>query len=73
VTKINLASEADHNGNFAATGVTFSSSNKTYTVTVTKEVIVSGGPYNTPQILELSGVCCPARLRTIFELQSLIE
>jgi len=56
VTKINLASEADHNGNFAATGATFSSYNKTYTVTATKEVIVSGGVYNTPQILELSGI-----------------
>jgi choline dehydrogenase-like flavoprotein len=72
VTKINLASKADHNGNFAATGATFSSYNKTYTVTATKEVIVSGGVYNTPQILELSGVCFPA-MRPILELELLIE
>lgn len=39
-----------------ATGVTFTSGGKSYTVNANKEVIVSGGTVNTPQILELSGI-----------------
>src|ERR1700722_8573009 len=53
--KINFASEPDNLGNFIATGVTYSSANKTYVANINKEVIVSGGTFNTPQILELSG------------------
>lgn len=44
------------NGNVIATGVYFSSGGSTYTVTAKREVIVSGGTINTPQILELSGI-----------------
>ncbi|CAO1613800.1 unnamed protein product [Sympodiomycopsis kandeliae] len=39
-----------------ATGVKFTSGGKTYTVKAKKEVIVSGGAVNSPQILELSGI-----------------
>jgi choline dehydrogenase-like flavoprotein len=56
VTKINLSSRPDRQGNYAATSVTYSAGSKTYTVKVRREVVVSGGTYNTPQILELSGI-----------------
>lgn len=43
-------------GKVVATGVTFISDGKEYVVRANKEVIVSGGSVNTPQILELSGI-----------------
>ena len=43
-------------GSVIASGVTFISGGKTYTVKARKEVIISGGSVNTPQILELSGI-----------------
>lgn len=39
-----------------ATGVTFENGGNYYNVTAKKEVIISGGAVNSPQILELSGV-----------------
>lgn len=39
-----------------ASGVTFTSGGNEYTVSANKEVIISGGTVNTPQILELSGI-----------------
>ncbi|CAH1156143.1 unnamed protein product [Phaedon cochleariae] len=51
VTKINI----DKN-NKKAIGVTFTHHGKTYTVNADKEVILSAGVYQTPQILLLSGV-----------------
>ncbi|KAI0260709.1 hypothetical protein BC834DRAFT_504041 [Gloeopeniophorella convolvens] len=39
-----------------ATAVEFQSDGKTYTVNVTKEVVLAAGSLKTPQILELSGV-----------------
>ena len=71
VTKINFASKANPGGDFTATGVTYSSSNKTYTVSVAKEVIVSGGTYLTPQILELSGMW--PRLVTYYVLARVVH
>jgi choline dehydrogenase-like flavoprotein len=55
VTKINWASESNVS-NVRATGVTFISEGKTFSVTAKREVILSGGTVNTPQILELSGI-----------------
>lgn len=46
-----------------ATGVSFTSGGKSYTVRANKEVIVSGGSVNSPQILELSGVGNPSILK----------
>lgn len=55
VEKINWSS--DKEGELVvATGITFNSGGKKYTVNATKEVIISGGAVNTPQILELSGI-----------------
>ena len=39
-----------------ASGVTFTSGGQRYTVTAKKEVLISGGTVNSPQLLELSGV-----------------
>lgn len=39
-----------------ATGVTFLNGDSSYTVAAKKEVIISAGSVNTPQILELSGI-----------------
>lgn len=52
------SSVARRNGLKHATGVKFTSSEtgKSYTVKANKEVIVSGGTVNSPQILELSGI-----------------
>lgn len=43
-------------GDVKATGVHFIVDGTTHTVKVKKEVIVSGGAINSPQILELSGI-----------------
>lgn len=53
VSKVNFDIEC---GELSANGVTFISNGQTYTVNATKEVILSGGTVNTPQILELSGI-----------------
>ena len=46
-----------------AVGVNFSSQSKAYSVDVKREVIVTGGVIQTPQILELSGIGDPEVLR----------
>lgn len=68
VEKINWAENSSHYGHswtksggngggvVTAQGVTFSAGGKLYVVNATKEVIVSGGSVNTPQLLELSGI-----------------
>ena len=55
VGKINWSAEKI-GGNIVASGVTFISGGNTYTVNATKEVILSAGSVNTPQLLELSGI-----------------
>lgn len=49
VTKLNI------DGN-RCTGATYEKDGETHTVTATKEVIVSGGALNSPQLLMLSGI-----------------
>jgi len=55
VTKITWSSKKS-GSNIVATGVIFTSGGKEYTVAAKKEVIISCGTVNTPQLLELSGV-----------------
>jgi choline dehydrogenase-like flavoprotein len=43
-------------GELWAKSVTFTNGGKSYTVNATKEVILSAGTVNTPQLLELSGI-----------------
>ncbi|KAF8993192.1 hypothetical protein BDQ17DRAFT_1453788, partial [Cyathus striatus] len=43
-------------GTQVATGVEFVADGKTYTLSASKEVILSAGTFQTPQLLELSGV-----------------
>ncbi|KZV86926.1 alcohol oxidase [Exidia glandulosa HHB12029] len=58
VLKVELSDKKDHNGNLRATGVTYQdmTTNKVYTASAAKEVIVSGGGIQSPQMLELSGI-----------------
>lgn len=56
VEKIDWSTNS-HGGNPTASGVTFISGGQDYSVIAKKEVIISGGSVNTPQILELSGTC----------------
>ncbi|GAC99734.1 choline dehydrogenase [Pseudozyma hubeiensis SY62] len=53
VSKVNFDTSC---GSLWANGVSFISNGQTYTVNATKEVILSGGTVNTPQLLELSGI-----------------
>lgn len=46
-----------------ATSVEFIVQGITHTINVTKEVIISGGTINSPQILELSGIGSPSVLQ----------
>ncbi|KAI0764645.1 alcohol oxidase [Fomes fomentarius] len=51
-----LFSRPTHSGELTATGVVFVSGGKQYTASVKKEVILSAGSVQTPQLLELSGI-----------------
>ncbi|KIM91387.1 GMC oxidoreductase [Piloderma croceum F 1598] len=55
VRKINWSSKKS-GGNVVAKSVTFTSGGKEYTVAAKREVIISCGTVNTPQLLELSGI-----------------
>jgi choline dehydrogenase-like flavoprotein len=55
VEKINW-SPSKFGGHLVASGVTFTSGGKEYIVAAKKEVLISGGAVNSPQLLELSGV-----------------
>ncbi|CAH0546691.1 unnamed protein product [Brassicogethes aeneus] len=61
VTKILF--KKDKKGQLTATGVNFSYNRSKYVAWATKEVIVSGGSINTPQILMLSGIGPKEHLR----------
>ncbi|CZR63099.1 probable choline dehydrogenase [Phialocephala subalpina] len=54
--------EKDIQGQVTATGVRFSSGNKTIEAKAMKEVILSAGSVGSPQILELSGIGDPGLL-----------
>ncbi|KAK7062665.1 hypothetical protein VNI00_000153 [Paramarasmius palmivorus] len=55
VTRLVLRS-SDESEEVVATGVEYTKGDKTYLVKANKEVIVCAGAYQTPQILELSGI-----------------
>ncbi|KAG9127180.1 hypothetical protein FRC07_000330 [Ceratobasidium sp. 392] len=61
-TKINFGNSTV-NGNYTATGVSFVSNSATYTVKARKEVILSAGSLQSPQLLELSGIGNPTILQ----------
>jgi choline dehydrogenase len=48
-----------------AIGVTYLQNGETYQIAVAKEVILSGGAINSPQLLMLSGIGCAANLKAI--------
>ena len=52
-----------NSGEVTATGVTFQANGERHTAKANKEVIVSGGAINSPQILELSGIGSPTVLQ----------
>ncbi|UZJ56137.1 hypothetical protein CBS101457_005457 [Exobasidium rhododendri] len=52
-TKVNFASSGNQQ---KATGVSFTTGGKSYTVKACEKVILSGGSVNTPALLELSGI-----------------
>ncbi|KAF8604819.1 alcohol oxidase [Ceratobasidium sp. AG-I] len=54
-TKINF-SNTTKGGKITATGVTFVSNSTNFSVTARKEVILSAGSFQSPQLLELSGI-----------------
>ncbi|GAA5996465.1 hypothetical protein JCM5350_007730 [Sporobolomyces pararoseus] len=61
VTRINWNSDKASNGNVVASGVSFvptgsNSTAKPFTIKVSREVILSAGSIQSPQLLELSGV-----------------
>ncbi|KAJ1300921.1 hypothetical protein OPQ81_003347 [Rhizoctonia solani] len=57
-TKINFKEGASGNktGNLVATGVSFTYQSQAYTVKANKEVILSAGTFQSPHLLELSGI-----------------
>lgn len=63
VTKVHL--EAGPNGMQKATGVSFIRDGITTTVNVKREIIVSAGSFQTPQVLELSGIGNKSRLQAL--------
>ncbi|KAK0549884.1 hypothetical protein OC846_003885 [Tilletia horrida] len=56
VTKVNFGKKKDWNGNLQAQSVTYVTGNTTKTLKVNREVILSAGVVQSPQILELSGI-----------------
>ncbi|KIO29424.1 GMC oxidoreductase [Tulasnella calospora MUT 4182] len=63
-TKINWKS-SDDNGLAVAESVSFIVNGVSYSAQASKEVILSGGVFNTPQLLELSGVGNPSILNPL--------
>lgn len=70
-TKINFGSK-DWSGSYSATGVTYSYNGNLYTVKASKEIILSGGVFNTPQLLEHSGIGNKDILSD-FNIQTLVD
>jgi choline dehydrogenase len=55
----------DPKNNKKTTGIEFYREGKNYTINVTKEVIISGGAINSPQLLMLSGIGPKAHLESL--------
>jgi choline dehydrogenase-like flavoprotein len=55
-TKIVFNPTKNSAGLYTATGVSFSYGGTIYTANAKKEIVLSGGVFNTPQLLELSGI-----------------
>ncbi|KAJ3545581.1 hypothetical protein NM688_g5610 [Phlebia brevispora] len=70
VTKIIF--ETNPGANIVAKGVQFVVSGQTYSVSVSEEVILSAGAFQTPQILELSGIGKTSVLGQ-FEIRTLVD
>ncbi|KAE8220564.1 hypothetical protein CF319_g5929 [Tilletia indica] len=62
VTKINFSTTKDLFGSYKAKSVSFQTNGETRSLPVNREVIVSAGVVNSPQILELSGIGNPTIL-----------
>ncbi|KAJ7075366.1 alcohol oxidase [Mycena belliarum] len=71
VTKILFKPELV-DGNRIACGVEFTVDNKGYSASASKEIILSAGAIQTPQILELSGIGDPGRLEGL-KIQTLVD
>lgn len=71
-TKIQFSSTKNRDGTYTATGVSYTYGGTVYTVKAAKEIILSGGVFNTPQLLELSGVG-DSGLLSSFGIQTLIN
>ncbi|KAL8703737.1 MAG: hypothetical protein Q9201_003083 [Fulgogasparrea decipioides] len=56
VATISFQADKDPSGNLIARGLTFTSSGETYTVNASREVLITAGTFQSPQLLELSGV-----------------
>jgi len=65
VTRVLFKDEKSAVGDVVASGVEFVHEGKTYTVCVSREVILSAGAIKTPQILEFSGIGNPEILAKI--------
>lgn len=62
-TKINFSQSVSlRRGKAVASSVTFSHGGNSFVVRARKEIILSGGVFNTPQLLELSGIGNASRL-----------
>ncbi|KAG8680366.1 hypothetical protein FRC08_016360, partial [Ceratobasidium sp. 394] len=71
-TKINFANSTGSRGSITATGVSFVSGSTSYNVRARKEVILSAGSFQSPQLLELSGIGNPTILQQ-FGITPLID
>ncbi|KAL8694670.1 MAG: hypothetical protein Q9224_003527, partial [Gallowayella concinna] len=63
VSKINFQPFRTANADLIAYGVDFTSEGKTYAVNATKEVLITAGTFQSPQLLELSGIGSSAILK----------
>ena len=63
VTRIKFAQPAKHGDNATATGVTFIKDGVPHYAKARKEILLAGGAFATPQILQLSGIGNPALLK----------
>ncbi|GAA5993399.1 hypothetical protein JCM11641_001167 [Rhodosporidiobolus odoratus] len=75
VTKVNFATKKNSNGDVVATGVTFvptGQSGPTLVAIAKKEIVLSAGSVQTPQLLELSGIGNPTILKQ-FNIPTVVD